>query len=114
LSLEHTSLGHQLCNRHFEFDKTNAELALKIFNVKDFVGEACSAFSSKVSGQVATLNFENFHKLSARHILTAIFGIKDVKFHDCLSFPYNNLSVTNVNIQIVEPVDEKTKQSIPL
>ena len=85
----------------------------KIFNVKDFVGDACSAIASKVRGEVASLTFENFHKLSARHIRAAIFGLdKDNKVQDRIVFPNNALHVTNVDIQIVEPVDEKTKQSL--
>lgn len=85
----------------------------RIFNVKDFVGDACSAIASKVRGEVASLSFENFHKLSARHIRKAIFGLdKDGKIQDKLEFINNNLMVTNVDIQKVEPVDEKTKQSL--
>ena len=57
------------------FDPANKDSAIKIFNVKDFVGDACSAIASKVRGEVASLNFETFHKLSARHIRKAIFGL---------------------------------------
>ena len=81
--------------------------------MKDFVGDACSAIASKVRGEVAALNFENFHKLSARHIRKAIFGLdKEGKVQDRIIFNNNNLHVTNVDIQRVEPVDEKTKQSL--
>jgi major vault protein len=80
--------------------------------VKDFVGDACSAIASKVRGEVATLNFETFHKLSACHIRKAIFGLdKDGKVQEIV-FGNNGLHVTNVDIQVVEPVDEKTKQSL--
>lgn len=59
------------------------------------------------------MTFEMFHKLSARHIRKAIFGLdKDGKITDKLEFANNNLWVTNVDIQKVEPVDEKTKQSL--
>lgn len=95
------------------FDPKSKESATKIFDVKDFVGDACSAIASKVRGEVATLNFETFHKLSARNIRKAIFGLdKDGKVHDRIIFNNNNLHVTNVDIQVVEPVDEKTKQSL--
>ena len=81
--------------------------------MKDFVGDACSAIASKVRGEVAGINFEQFHKLSARHIRKAIFGLdKDGKILDKFVFTNNNLIVTNVDIQRVEPVDEKTKQSL--
>ena len=71
------------------------------------------AIASKVRGEVASLTFENFHKHAARHIRKAIFGFdKDQKVQDQIIFPNNNLYVTNVDIQIVEPVDDKTKQSL--
>jgi hypothetical protein len=62
-------------NWHFNIDLENKESWGKIFNVKDFVGDACSAIASKVRGEVASLTFENFHKGSARHIRAAIFGL---------------------------------------
>jgi major vault protein len=108
---DHARLELQLSyNWHFLYDVASRESAVQIFNVKDFVGDACSAIASKVRGEVATLNFENFHKLSARHIRKAIFGLdKDGKINDEIVFKNNNLHVTNVDIQRVEPVDEKTK-----
>lgn len=85
----------------------------KIFNVRDFVGDACSTIASKVRGQVAGVSFESFHKFSAKTIRSAIFGLdKDGKVKDGLEFPQNNLIVTNVDIQSVEPVDAKTKESL--
>ena len=111
---DHARLSLQLSyNWQFKFDQENQSSLQKIFNVKDFVGDACSAIASKVRGEVASLSFELFHKLSARHIRKAIFGIdKDGKINDSLEFNNNNLKVTNVDIQKVEPVDEKTKQSL--
>ena len=81
--------------------------------MRDFVGDACSAIASKVRGLVAGINFEQFHKLSARHIRSAIFGLdSEGKVHDFYEFTNNSLFVTNVDIQRVEPVDEKTKESL--
>lgn len=111
---DHARLQLQLSyNWHFVYDPAKQESLIQIFNVKDFVGDACSAIASKVRGEVASLNFENFHKLSARHIRKAIFGLdKEGKVQDQIIFANNNLYVTNVDIQIVEPVDDKTKQSL--
>jgi major vault protein len=111
---DHARLQLQLSyNWHFIYNRDSQESANKIFNVKDFVGDACSAIASKVRGEVAALNFEAFHKHSARYIRKAIFGLdKDGKVIDNLIFHNNDLYVTNVDIQIVEPVDEKTKQSL--
>lgn len=111
---DHARLSLQLSyNWHFQFEADKQDSIIKIFNVKDFVGDACSAIASKVRGEVASLTFENFHKLSARHIRAAIFGLdKDNKVQDKITFPNNSLHVTNVDIQIVVPVDDKTKQSL--
>jgi major vault protein len=75
---DHARLQLQLSyNWHFVYDPTKQDSLIQIFNVKDFVGDACSAIASKVRGEVASLNlnFENFHKLSARHIRKAFFGL---------------------------------------
>jgi major vault protein len=111
---DHARLQLQLSyNWEFVFDRENEEQSIGIFNVKDFVGDACSAIASKVRGEVAGLNFEQFHKLSARHIRKAIFGLdKEGKVQGRIVFNNNNLHVTNVDIQVVQPVDEKTKQSL--
>lgn len=70
-----------------------------IFNVRDFVGDACSAIASKVRGEVASISFEQFHKFSARHIRKAIFGLDaDGKVNDNYRFPSNRLVVTSVDI----------------
>lgn len=97
---DHARLSLQLSyNWQFFYDADKIESAIKIFNVKDFVGDACSAIASKVRGEVATLSFETFHKLSARHIRKAIFGLdKDGKVQDRIVFQNNNLHVTNVDI----------------
>jgi major vault protein len=97
---DHARLQLQLSyNWHFNIDLENKESWGKIFNVKDFVGDACSAIASKVRGEVASLTFENFHKLSARHIRAAIFGLdKDNKVQERIVFPNNSLHVTNVDI----------------
>lgn len=51
--------------------------------------------------------------MSARHIRKAIFGLdKSGKIVDRLIFKNNSLHVTNVDIQIVEPVDSKTKEQL--
>jgi major vault protein len=83
-------------NWHFKVDQENPS---KIFNVRDFVGDACSAIASKVRGQVAGISFEEFHKHSAKHIRMAIFGMDaNGKIIDELNFRNNGLCVTNVDI----------------
>jgi len=100
-------------NWHFEVDKTSVDTAAKIFQVPDFVGDSCKAIASRVRGAVAAVSFDNFHKNSAKIIRTAVFGVDDQnnlrnRFH----FSANNLVITNIDIQSVEPVDQRTRDSL--
>lgn len=69
--------------------------------------------ASRVRGAVAAETFDNFHKYSARLIRQSIFGAdEDGKIGDRFKFDTNNLLITNVDIQAVEPVDDRTKESL--
>jgi len=97
-------------NWRFEVDRRNPH---KIFQVKDFVGDACKALASRVRGTVAASSFDHFHKHSARIIRKAVFGETDEgKIKDNLTFIANSLLITNVDIQSVEPIDERTRESL--
>ncbi len=51
--------------RHFEVkNKDDATEAAKLFSVPDFVGDACKAIASRVRGSVASVRFDDFHKVS--------------------------------------------------
>lgn len=103
-------------NWHFEVDKDHdgatAAEAAKVFNVRDFTGDACKALASRVRGAVASEPFDNFHKHSAKIIRGSVMGLKDGKVGDHLKFDANNLVITNVDIQSVEPVDKSTRESL--
>ena len=52
--------------RHFDtvgIGKSN-EAAAQLFSVPDFVGDACKAIASRVRGAVASVQFDDFHKVS--------------------------------------------------
>merc|ERR1711934_523571 len=62
---------------------------------------------------VASESFDNFHKNSARIIRKSVFGEgEDGKIRKFFEFSANNLVVTNIDIQSVEPVDESTRTSL--
>jgi len=101
-------------NWHFEYDRTNEALSVKIFSVPDFVGDACKAIASRVRGIVAAHTFDNFHKNSASIIREAVFG-KDEQTGEIANrfiFSQNNLVITNIDIQSVEPVDSRTRDAL--
>jgi len=102
---DHARLSLKLSyNWYFEIDQLNPS---KIFSVPDFVGDACKAIASRVRGAVATETFDNFHKKSADIIRDAVFdqGNRFV-------FTQNNLVITNIDIQSVEPVDSRTRDAL--
>eukprot|EP01061_Rhynchopus_euleeides_P015164 TRINITY_DN259_c0_g1_i3.p1 TRINITY_DN259_c0_g1~~TRINITY_DN259_c0_g1_i3.p1 ORF type:complete len:847 (+),score=466.52 TRINITY_DN259_c0_g1_i3:59-2599(+) len=100
-------------NWRFEFDKSDKKECKKLFSVPDFVGDACKAIAGRVRGQVAMESFDSFHRNSARIIRGAVFGFDSNKrILDVFRFPANNLLITNVDIQSVEPVDQKTRDSL--
>ncbi|XP_023330832.1 major vault protein [Eurytemora carolleeae] len=102
-------------NWHFQVtDQSNDKDASKIFSVADFVGDLCKAMASKIRGAVSSVTFDDFHKHSATIIQKAVFGIDlgTEKESDILIFKSNNLCVTSVDIKSVEPVDQRTRDSL--
>ncbi|XP_074642505.1 major vault protein-like [Tubulanus polymorphus] len=113
---DHARLSLQLSyNWHFEVtDKTNDSESAKLFSVPDFVGDACKAIASRVRGAVASVQFDDFHKNSARIIRASVFGFDDqtTKVRERFTFAQNNLVITSIDIQSVEPVDQRTRDAL--
>jgi len=108
---DHARLSLKLSyNWHFELDQSSLE---KIFSVPDFVGDACKAIASRVRGEVALHNFDEFHRNSAKIIRTAVFGTdENKKVRNRFLFSANNLVISNIDIQSVEPVDSRTRDAL--
>lgn len=112
---DHARLQLQLSyNWHFEVkNKDDPTEAAMLFSVPDFVGDACKAIASRIRGSVAGVQFDDFHKNSSRILRASVFGIdENKKIREKLSFPQNNLVVTSIDIQSVEPVDQRTRDSL--
>jgi len=113
---DHARLQLQLSyNWHFEVvNKEDAKEAARLFSVPDFVGDACKAIASRIRGSVASVAFDDFHKNSARVIRTSVFGVDEgtTKVRDRFTFPQNQLVITSIDIQSVEPVDQRTRDSL--
>jgi major vault protein len=106
---DHARLQLQL-SFNWEFDTTSADIKDRIFNVPDFVGDACKAISSRVRGSVAAESFDAFHRNSTSIIRRAVFG--KAEDYEPLVFPSNGLVITSVDIQGVDPVDPKTREAL--
>eukprot|EP00669_Euglena_mutabilis_P000679 TRINITY_DN10905_c0_g1_i1.p2 TRINITY_DN10905_c0_g1~~TRINITY_DN10905_c0_g1_i1.p2 ORF type:complete len:358 (-),score=188.01 TRINITY_DN10905_c0_g1_i1:174-1247(-) len=112
---DHARLSLQLSySWHFDCKHGDVEAAAKVFNVSDFVGDACSAIASRIRGAVAGEAFDTFHRNSSVIIQAAVFGIDKAtgKPRARLDFKNNLLVVTSVDIQGVEPVDTKTREAL--
>mmetsp|Transcript_8465 Transcript_8465/g.21375 ORF Transcript_8465/g.21375 Transcript_8465/m.21375 type:complete len:876 (+) Transcript_8465:195-2822(+) len=109
---DHARLQLQLAyNWNFDEPKVNEA---KLFAVPDFVGDACKAIASRVRAAVAAATFDNFHRRSADIIHDSVFG-KDPdsgKTRNKMVFSANSFCITNIDIQAVEPVDQRTKESL--
>jgi len=109
---DHARLSLKLSyNWYFNTKRDDPKEAEKLFLSPDFVGDACKAVASRVRGTVASVSFDNFHRNSALVIREAVFG-KDTKEDDEFRFSSNNLTITNIDIQSVEPVDQRTRDSL--
>eukprot|EP01126_Amoeba_proteus_P027920 TRINITY_DN2762_c0_g2_i1.p1 TRINITY_DN2762_c0_g2~~TRINITY_DN2762_c0_g2_i1.p1 ORF type:complete len:848 (-),score=185.69 TRINITY_DN2762_c0_g2_i1:144-2624(-) len=113
---DHARLSLKLCyNWHFDVPRDNKEqvLASTLFSVPDFIGDFCKAIASRIRGNVAQKSFDDFHKYSAKLICTAVFGVdENGNLRNTLRFRANNLVITNIDIQSVEPVDSKTRDAL--
>ncbi|XP_035826504.1 major vault protein-like [Aplysia californica] len=110
---DHARLSIQLAyNWHFDVSKKSPEENAKLFSVPDFVGDSCKAIASRVRGAVAQVPFDEFHKNSATLIRSAVFGYENDRIGTSLRFSQNNLVITSVDIQSVEPVDQRTREAL--
>ena len=112
---DHARLQLQLAyNWRFEVEnKDDHSEAAKLFSVPDFVGDACKAIASRIRGAVAGVQFDDFHKNSAKIIRSSVFGLDaNMKVREKFVFPQNQLVITSIDIQSVEPVDQRTRDSL--
>jgi len=108
-TVDHTRLRLRLSyNWIFDLEKENQEEALKIFTIRDFIGEMCLTMASKIRSSIASLLFDDFHKNSDTLIKKAIFGYDCQKGDNRLKYDACCLYVTDVDIQSVTPTDQTT------
>jgi major vault protein len=111
---DHARLSLKLSyNWYFEIDKKNQDQAAALFAVPDFIGDFCKAIASRVRGNIASQSFDHFHKYSADIIRKAVFGVDEAgNVRNRFTFKSNNLIITNIDIQSVEPVDQRTRDAL--
>jgi major vault protein len=112
---DHARLSLKLAyNWYFDVNVDSQESGHKVFSVPDFVGDACKAIASRVRGAVAAVTFDKLHKNSSEIIISAVFGIdaETNQVRNKFLFSSNNLVITNIDIQSVEPVDQRTRDAL--
>ncbi|KAK7167486.1 hypothetical protein R3I94_001778 [Phoxinus phoxinus] len=112
---DHARLQLQLSyNWHFDIKlPADAAQAATLFSVPDFVGDACKAIASRIRGAVASVQFDDFHKNSIRIICSSVFGFDEkLAMRSSLRFNQNGLVISSVDIQSVEPVDQRTRDAL--
>ncbi|XP_034045962.1 major vault protein [Thalassophryne amazonica] len=112
---DHARLQLQLSyNWHFDIKVPASPAdAAAVFSVPDFVGDACKAIASRIRGAVASVQFDDFHKNSNRIICSAVFGFDEkLAVRPSLRFSQNSLVISSVDIQSVEPVDQRTRDAL--
>lgn len=110
-TVDHTRLKLKISyNWLFDIQRGMDKEALKIFTIRDFIGDMCLTLASRIRSYIATLLFEDFHKNSDRLIKRAVFGENekgeinpDLKYEECL------LLINGVDIQSVTPTDLTTQ-----
>lgn len=110
---DHAKLFLRLSYRWtFKVDRTNEKQCRNLFSVHDFVGDACKRISSRIRGVVSAVTFDNFHKNSTEIIQNAVH--KKDENGNLLPFHIlaNNLLITQVDIQSIDPVEEETRLSL--
>lgn len=100
-------------NNYFKVIKGDPASEAKLFAVPDFIGFASREVASRVRGVVAGIPFEQFHKYSADIIRSAVFGKDEAgSVREELLFSSNNLVITNVDVQSIEPIDQNMQDSL--
>lgn len=100
-------------NWYFDAKRDEPEKHLKIFSVRDCIGEMCSIMASRVRGSVAEMTLNEFHKNSARTIRKSVMGSnKEGKISDKFLFENNLLAISNVDIKNITTKDEATKEKL--
>ena len=110
-TVDHTRLKLRIAyNWKFDLKKDDQVNGLKIFTIRDFIGDLCLTLGSKIRSFIATMTFDDFHKNSDRLIKKAVFGEhEDTKEINHFLTYESGLIVTDVDIQSVTPSDLDTR-----
>ncbi|XP_057307878.1 major vault protein-like [Hydractinia symbiolongicarpus] len=113
-TLDHARLSIKYAaNNKFECIPGDKESEKKLFSVPDYVGFATKNIASRIRGCVARTSFDEFHRYSTKIVKEAVFGVDEKGCtRNALTFTENNMTVTNIDVQSIEPVDSHMRDSL--
>jgi len=113
-TLDHARLKIKYAaNNKFDYENGNFASETKLFSVPDYIGFACRNIASRIRGRVARTTFDEFHRYSTRIVKEAVFGVdEEDNVRNALIFSENNMTVTNIDVQSIEPVDTQMRDSL--
>mmetsp|Transcript_30536 Transcript_30536/g.29954 ORF Transcript_30536/g.29954 Transcript_30536/m.29954 type:complete len:92 (-) Transcript_30536:660-935(-) len=89
----------------------NEEEKVKIFQSRDYIGNACKAMLSRIRGVISNKTFDDFHKSSHTIIKSSILKAHKGSITP-FKFPENNFYITDINSSGYRPVDKETDESL--
>lgn len=72
---DHARVSLELTYSWYFIQPQTQEDCIKLFNVKDFVGDACKGIASRIRGNLSAIPFETLHYNSSQKIKEAVFGL---------------------------------------
>ena len=96
-------------NWEFKFNKNEKAETEKLFQIRDYVGNACKAMSSRIRGFTSGKTFDDFHKNS--HSIIKNSALKRDKDNNIIPFMFsNNFCIMDINSSGYTPVIKETEE----
>ena len=81
----------------------------KLFSKPDFIGYMCQEIASLIRNTMSEIHFCDFKKSPSMIIKSAVFETVDIHSTKERRFDLNNLVVTDIDVESIEPSDPKTQ-----
>jgi len=113
-TLDHARLKIQYsANNKFDYTEGDQESENRLFSVPDYTGFATRNIASRIRGSIAKTSFDEFHRYSTKIVMEAVFGKdEDGNLRKQVLFTENNMKVTSIDVQSIEPVDTHMRDSL--
>jgi len=113
-TLDHARLKIQYsANNKFDWVEGDNESENHLFSVPDYIGFATRNIASRIRGTIAKTSFDDFHRYSTKIVMEAVFGKDSAgNLKKEVVFSENNMRVTSIDVQSIEPVDTHMRDSL--